>query len=72
MVGASRQWVTMTLDRFQTDGIIRVGKRRTVILAPDALRTSAVPERGRRLNSVCPSQWACDHRLASNAASGSP
>ena len=39
MVGASRQWVTMTLDRFQDQGIIRVGKRRTVILRPDVLRT---------------------------------
>jgi CRP-like cAMP-binding protein len=32
MVGASRQWVTMTLDRFQREGLIRVGKRRTVLL----------------------------------------
>jgi CRP/FNR family cyclic AMP-dependent transcriptional regulator len=32
MVGASRQWVTMTLDRFQREGMIRVGKRRTVLL----------------------------------------
>jgi CRP-like cAMP-binding protein len=31
MVGASRQWVTMTLDRFQGEGAIRIGKRRTVI-----------------------------------------
>jgi len=37
MVGASRQWVTMTLDRFQDEGMIRVGKRRTVILRPDLL-----------------------------------
>ena len=37
MVGASRQWVTMTLDRFQNEGMIRVGKRRTVILRPDVL-----------------------------------
>jgi CRP/FNR family transcriptional regulator, cyclic AMP receptor protein len=32
MVGASRQWVTMTLDRMRNEGLIRVGKRRTVIL----------------------------------------
>lgn len=32
MVGASRQWVTITLDRFQREGLIRVGKRKTVIL----------------------------------------
>ena len=29
MVGASRQWVTITLDRFQREGLIRVGKRKT-------------------------------------------
>jgi CRP-like cAMP-binding protein len=38
MVGASRQWVTMTLDRFQREGLIRIGKRRTLILKPDLLR----------------------------------
>ena len=32
MVGASRQWVTMTLDRFQREGLICIAKRRTVIL----------------------------------------
>jgi CRP/FNR family cyclic AMP-dependent transcriptional regulator len=32
MVGASRQWVTITLDRFQREGLIRIGKRRTVLL----------------------------------------
>ena len=32
MVGASRQWVTITLDRFQREGIIRVGRRKTVLL----------------------------------------
>ena len=39
MVGASRQWVTMTLDRFQREGLIRIGKRRTVILQPKKLLT---------------------------------
>lgn len=39
MIGASRQWVTITLDRFQDEGLIRVGRRRTVILRPDLLRT---------------------------------
>jgi CRP-like cAMP-binding protein len=38
MVGATRQWVTMTLDRFQREGLIRVGKRKTVILEPERLR----------------------------------
>lgn len=37
MVGATRQWVTMTLDRFQREGLIRVGKRKTLILEPDRL-----------------------------------
>jgi CRP/FNR family transcriptional regulator, cyclic AMP receptor protein len=37
MVGASRQWVTMTLDRFQGEGAIRIGKRRTVIRNPERL-----------------------------------
>jgi CRP/FNR family cyclic AMP-dependent transcriptional regulator len=37
MVGASRQWVTMTLDRMRNEGLIRVGKRRTVILQPKKL-----------------------------------
>jgi CRP/FNR family cyclic AMP-dependent transcriptional regulator len=32
MVGASRQWVTITLDRFQRDGLIRIGKRKTILL----------------------------------------
>jgi CRP/FNR family transcriptional regulator, cyclic AMP receptor protein len=39
MIGASRQWVTITLDRFQNENLIRVGRRRTVILRPDVLRT---------------------------------
>lgn len=38
MVGASRQWVTMTLDRFQNEGLIRVGRCRTVVFNPDELR----------------------------------
>jgi CRP-like cAMP-binding protein len=38
MIGASRQWVTITLDRFQAEGVIRVGRRRTVLLRPDILR----------------------------------
>jgi CRP/FNR family transcriptional regulator, cyclic AMP receptor protein len=37
MVGATRQWVTMTLDRMSDEGLIRVGKRRTVILQPEKL-----------------------------------
>lgn len=38
MVGASRQWVTMTLDRFQSDGLIQIGRCRTIIFDVDALR----------------------------------
>jgi CRP/FNR family transcriptional regulator, cyclic AMP receptor protein len=37
MVGASRQWVTMTLDRMRNAGLIRIGKSRTVILQPNRL-----------------------------------
>jgi CRP/FNR family transcriptional regulator, cyclic AMP receptor protein len=37
MVGASRQWVTMTLDRMRSEGLIRIGKCRTVILDPNKL-----------------------------------
>jgi CRP/FNR family transcriptional regulator, cyclic AMP receptor protein len=37
MVGASRQWVTMTLDRMRNKGLIRIGKCRTVILQPSRL-----------------------------------
>jgi CRP/FNR family transcriptional regulator, cyclic AMP receptor protein len=37
MVGASRQWVTMTLDSMQGNGLVRVEKRRIVILQPDKL-----------------------------------
>ena len=38
MVGASRQWVTTTLDRFQKKGIVRIRKRQLVFLRPDLLR----------------------------------
>jgi CRP/FNR family transcriptional regulator, cyclic AMP receptor protein len=37
MVGASRQWVTMTLDRMRNENLIRIGKCRTVILQPNKL-----------------------------------
>lgn len=39
MVGASRQWVTMTLDQFQRDGLIRIGKCHTIIPKPQRLLT---------------------------------
>lgn len=38
MVGASRQWVTTTLDRLQKKDIVRIRKRQLVILRPDLLR----------------------------------
>ena len=38
MVGASRQWVTMTLDRFQREGLIKIGRCKTVVLDSDLLR----------------------------------
>lgn len=40
MVGASRQWVTITLDRLQKSGIVKIRKRQVVILKPDLLRPS--------------------------------
>lgn len=39
MVGATRQWVTMTLDRFQRKGIISVTKQAIFIEKPERLRT---------------------------------
>ena len=44
MVGASRQWVTTTLDRLQKKGIIRIRKRQLVILRPDLLRAQEAHE----------------------------
>jgi CRP-like cAMP-binding protein len=37
MVGASRQWVTMTLDRMRNEGLIRIGRSHTIILQPNKL-----------------------------------
>lgn len=37
MVGASRQWVTTTLDRLQEKGVVRIRKRQVIILRPDLL-----------------------------------
>lgn len=37
MVGASRQWVTTTLDRLQDMGIVEVRTRQVVVLKPDLL-----------------------------------
>lgn len=44
MVGASRQWVTTTLDRLQKKGIVRIRKRQLVILRPDLLRAQEAHE----------------------------
>jgi CRP/FNR family transcriptional regulator, cyclic AMP receptor protein len=38
MVGATRQWVTMTLDRFQKNGIITMTRHAINIEKPDLLR----------------------------------
>lgn len=38
MVGATRQWVTMTLDRFQKNGIITIARHTITIEKPDLLR----------------------------------
>lgn len=41
MVGASRQWVTMALDRFQERGVLKLGKRRIEVLRRDSLMSSS-------------------------------
>ncbi|WP_139839712.1 Crp/Fnr family transcriptional regulator [Oceanibacterium hippocampi] len=37
MLGCSRQWVTISLDRLQTKGIVKVGNRSLLIRRPDLL-----------------------------------
>ncbi|HVC50493.1 MAG TPA: Crp/Fnr family transcriptional regulator [Stellaceae bacterium] len=37
IVGVTRQWITMTLDRFQKRGVISVGRQSIVIERPDLL-----------------------------------
>ncbi len=37
MVGASRQWVTTSLDRLQENGILKIKKKQVVVLRPDLL-----------------------------------
>jgi CRP/FNR family cyclic AMP-dependent transcriptional regulator len=37
MVGATRQWVTVTLNRLEKDGILKLDKRRITVLRPDRL-----------------------------------
>jgi hypothetical protein len=47
----------MTLDRFQSDGLIQIGRCRTIIFDVDALRAyRAVPERknGTRSGRILP------------------
>lgn len=46
MVGATRQWVTMTLDKFQSAGLITIGRCRMVIHDLEGLRRY----RGAQLN----------------------
>jgi CRP/FNR family transcriptional regulator, cyclic AMP receptor protein len=41
MVGASRQWVTMALDRFQERGVLKLGMRRIEVLHRDRLVLSS-------------------------------
>jgi CRP/FNR family cyclic AMP-dependent transcriptional regulator len=41
MVGASRQWVTMALARFQERGVLKLGKRRIEVLQRDRLVSSS-------------------------------
>ena len=37
MVGATRQWVTISLKRLQDQGVLDFGKSRIVIRRPEAL-----------------------------------
>ena len=37
LVGASRQWVTTTLDQLQAQGILRIRRRQVVVLRPERL-----------------------------------
>ena len=37
MVGSTRQWVTVTLNRLEKDGILKVEKRHITVLRPDLL-----------------------------------
>jgi CRP-like cAMP-binding protein len=39
LVGATRQWISMTLDRFRKRGLIDVRNRRLVVLRPAELQT---------------------------------
>ena len=41
MVGATRQWVSINIEKFRKRGLIEVGDRRLVILRHDALRAIA-------------------------------
>jgi len=41
MVGATRQWVTISLKRLQAAGVLRAGKGGLVVLKPELLRDSA-------------------------------
>jgi CRP-like cAMP-binding protein len=42
IIGATRQWVTTTLDRFQQQGILSVGRQTIVVERPDLLARLAV------------------------------
>lgn len=44
IVGSTRQWVTMTLDKFQKKGIISVGRQQIVIERHDLLVAQTEPE----------------------------
>ena len=53
MVGASRQWVTITLDRFQREGLIRVGRRNTVLLRRKSCARTAPAATARSRVEAC-------------------
>lgn len=45
MIGATRQWVSVTLERFRAQGLIELRKRQIVVCQPAALRTLADGDR---------------------------
>lgn len=45
MVGASRQWVTIALARFQERGVLKVGKRRIEVLRREFLNSTELSTR---------------------------
>lgn len=52
MVGATRQWVSMTLRRFADEGLIATSRRRLIILQPERLAAMSDAEEPRNVVPV--------------------